>query len=607
MEKIRIDAPIMELNEIKDAFQLNAKSKLREILKESGVDYDENQRLVKWHEHCVEDAKDIRDNIALLQLRLVLFIIIGLALATGGVAGIVGAVRGVLELEYWDWPVWEIILFLLFVFVMSIVLFYLAYRTVRYITKGIIPLLSDKNEIKKELDKKLCEAEGQCWDNIRPFLSMLHEFFQIDVMNETIEGVCLKHYLDSQTDKEMEQRVSNVFKHDLNETTLELISGSMYQNPFVVRKYRKHYMSSTTYSGSTTVYIDDWETDSKGNRVKTKKKETLEASITRPVPAYADDNELLYTSDNAPDVSFTHGLSIMPKMARSIVIESKGRDSVMWNKSQFTPMTNNPEFETLFYAIDRDNELQFRELFTPKAQVNIVDIMKSSEYGDYFTMEKKKRLTRIRVKSKMLKPFSWEMWGNLTRYQNFDLKKVGQMVLEDSQAFIDKYLMMFMPILAVPYYQEDAERCKDYFSDSERKMNYSEQQAEALANCMNPSVFAGRNTKVMITAKFLEAKGKTDTYVLDIKYFDEYPRTETVNKEASDGSTYAVNIDWTEYVERRAGSYMMVKDTGKARVVNSLPVESQNCICKQGLFAYVSGKTFDYDSFERKVAEELGK
>ena len=44
----------------------------------------------------------------------------------------------------------------------------------------------------------------------------------------------------------------------------------------------------------------------------------------------------------------------------------------------------NEEFDAQFNALDRNNEVEFRVLFTPLAQSNYKDIFENSPYGDDF-------------------------------------------------------------------------------------------------------------------------------------------------------------------------------------------------------------------------------
>jgi hypothetical protein len=57
---------------------------------------------------------------------------------------------------------------------------------------------------------------------------------------------------------------------------------------------------------------------------------------------------------------------------------------------------SNSDFEVLFDALDRNNEVQFRTLFTPLAQTNMVELIRSSSgYGDDFNFIKQNRTNKI--------------------------------------------------------------------------------------------------------------------------------------------------------------------------------------------------------------------
>ena len=61
----------------------------------------------------------------------------------------------------------------------------------------------------------------------------------------------------------------------------------------------------------------------------------------------------------------------------------------------FTSMSNT-DFEVLFDALDRTDEVQFRTLFTPLAQTNMVSLIRSQTgYGDDFVFVKANRMNFV--------------------------------------------------------------------------------------------------------------------------------------------------------------------------------------------------------------------
>ena len=58
----------------------------------------------------------------------------------------------------------------------------------------------------------------------------------------------------------------------------------------------------------------------------------------------------------------------------------------------------NDEFEVLFGGTDRDNELEYRMMFTPLAQKNLLSLIKEKEpFGDDFYFDKSKMLNFIQT------------------------------------------------------------------------------------------------------------------------------------------------------------------------------------------------------------------
>ena len=73
----------------------------------------------------------------------------------------------------------------------------------------------------------------------------------------------------------------------------------------------------------------------------------------------------------------------------------------------------------LFGATNRNNEVQFRLMFTPLAQNNMVDLMTSDDgYGDDFAFYKTGMLNCIRSDHAQ----SWQTDADPARYMSYDLK-----------------------------------------------------------------------------------------------------------------------------------------------------------------------------------------
>lgn len=125
--------------------------------------------------------------------------------------------------------------------------------------------------------------------------------------------------------------------------------------------------------------------------------QTLTASVTKPAPFYGYDTRLYYGNEAAPDLRFsrqpTHANELDEDEIEKTVkrgkkkLEKRARKAVGAG-TQFTEM-GNAEFDVLFGAVDRTNEVQFRLMFTPLAQQNMLELIKSDDgYGDDFAFYK---------------------------------------------------------------------------------------------------------------------------------------------------------------------------------------------------------------------------
>jgi hypothetical protein len=130
------------------------------------------------------------------------------------------------------------------------------------------------------------------------------------------------------------------------------------------------------------------------------KSQTLTASVTKPFPMYAIESQLIYGHEAAPNLSFTRTPSKLSGLDKGSLndwrkqravkgVERKASRAIRKGTSNLTLMANR-EFESLFKAIDRNHEVEFRLLFSPLAQQEMVKLMNdgSTGYGDDFNFFK---------------------------------------------------------------------------------------------------------------------------------------------------------------------------------------------------------------------------
>jgi hypothetical protein len=213
---------------------------------------------------------------------------------------------------------------------------------------------------------------------------------------------------------------------DENSSVINTLSGKYNENPFIFARYLNHYIGEKTYYGSTVISWTEYDTDSDGRSRRIRRTQTLHASINRPFPYYKINTALLYGNQCAPDLSFSRQATDVEELSERQVerrvkkgakkLKKKEEKAVSEGKN-FTQMANT-EFDVLFGALDRDHEVQFRTMFTPLAQVNMVELLcDKKQYGDDFVFTKKGKFNRIDSEHAQ----KWQMDTDPINYQSYDV------------------------------------------------------------------------------------------------------------------------------------------------------------------------------------------
>jgi len=126
--------------------------------------------------------------------------------------------------------------------------------------------------------------------------------------------------------------------------------------------------------------------------------------VTKPKPEYSTHTALVYGCQAAPDLHFSRKAAHTERLSeRELERKIRSGEKDLLERAEqstveggdFREMTNT-EFDVLFGALDRDNEVQFRVMFTPLAQNNTVDLLRNtSGFGDDFSFYKQGRLNHI--------------------------------------------------------------------------------------------------------------------------------------------------------------------------------------------------------------------
>lgn len=336
-----------------------------------------------------------------------------------------------------------------------------------------------------------------------------------------------------------------------NVSTIFVQSGTVLNNPFIYERDYVQTMYDKVYTGSIVITWVTYSRDSKGNSYPVTHTQTLTATITRPAANYFLDTALIFASEAAPRLSFSRSKSDANSMSDKEIakldekwdkkLHKMAEDKI---KSSFTPLSNS-KFEGLFHAFDRDNEVEFRLLFTPLAQKNMINLITSKKpYGDDFKFIKKKMINVIRSDHAQTLDFD----GNPYHFLNFDYEKAKENFKVYNMRYFQGIFYDFMPLLSIPLYQQHKEYV--FTPSGEFKANNTAYETEVLCNFMDEDIFMPEtcSTHLILKAEYVRSYKKADIFNIHSYGFRKEPRCEFVSKMGGDGHLHQIPVHWEEYI-----------------------------------------------------------
>jgi hypothetical protein len=233
-------------------------------------------------------------------------------------------------------------------------------------------------------------------------------------------------------------------------------------------------------------------------------------------------------------------------------------DEAIRENRDFVSMSNT-DFEVLFDALDRTDEVQFRTLFTPLAQTNMVDLIRSqSGFGDDFHFIKCKRTNRILTKHSQGR----ETTLLPTAYHSHAFDLIRDNFIDKNTAYFKAIYFDFAPLLAIPIYQERPIHSLDPLPDYAQK--YACKECESLANRALPeSVLHPRTqTRAILKSAFLGTENEGDVVRISAFSYDIQKRVDIVPVYGGDGRWHNVHVPWDDYLPLERSTDFLVCSEG---------------------------------------------
>ena len=403
--------------------------------------------------------------------------------------------------------------------------------------KGLIGGLNDKANKSLSLAKEQMAALNRLYDWNIPS-SLFGKTMPLIEMDKNFNVERLYHMIENYGFKPND---------DEHLSTFFVQSGELIGNPFIVERDCLQTMVPHIYTGSIVITWVTYSRDSKGRSYPVTHTQTLTATVTEPAAHYELDTVLFYANEAAPRLSFSRSASNANHMKEKD-IEKVERDFDKkygtGQKGNFTPIGNS-KFEGLFHALNRDNEVEFRLLFTPLAQKNMLDLILSKEpYGDDFRFVKKGMINLIRSAHAQNMSFD----GNPSSFYSFDYDKARKNFINYNMNYMKGIFYDLAPLLSIPLYQQM--RDYDYKYTGNCPSYHTPYEAETLANFMKPDYFKPDDcdTSLILKASFITKLGKgVDLFNITAHGFTKIPQVAIIPKLGGDGRMHQVPVHYFIY------------------------------------------------------------
>lgn len=594
--------PLKEYKDFEDKLKSQADSYIDGLVKSTGVDEEQNAI-------SVEEYKDatIKADYAIRQANksrkkrtvAIVFMIIGLLAVAFGIVGIVD----VLQL---DLP--------LFVYIISIVCGAVLFISmVAVICAKLNKEIRERSEVARQLVEEREAKLDECYEQVAPLNNAFNEDMTIELINNTLPSIKLEKNFSATRSKYLNENYGFDEDTDSNQSSEELLSGTINKCPFFTERDVLHEMGSKHYEGALEVEWVEYEKDSQGNVYEVTKTQVLRAGVDKPYPEYYGITRTTFFNEAGTDLFFSRSSKLAKGMSdkqreRLVAKGEKKLDKMSkkaLSKGDTFVKSSNAEFDVLYGATDRSNELQFRLLFTPLAQKNIVALLKDREYyGDDFDFIKSNYENVIYSNHAQ----KWDFSRKAENYYSYDAKEIREKFIKYNTDFFKNLYFELAPVFAIPLYQQTKPQNEE--KSQEGYPNVSLRQAMVLANAIGESAFENSQSKTssILKCRYDGKVGSIDRYMVTAHSYMTQRRIDYVSVRCDNGKYYDVPVEWDEYLPIQNSRQMCLVELAMNSQEYSEAQQEEDFVqlinrasqgphvYKSGILAYVGDITSDVES-----------
>lgn len=495
--------------------------------------------------------------------------------------------------------VWLAVLFgILCLVIVGIFLFIFVYK----------PRKKALNEQLAKVNAEIEKLNKEAWDQMASLNALFNEDMPARLFQESCPLIEMDRNFDMKKYYTLVQKYGMWGKSLENRSVLNLQTGSILGNPFVFFKDKVMKMVPHTYEG-TRVVTYTRRIYSKDGSYTVTETETLRATVTKPKPEYSNETYLVYGNEAAPHLCFSRGpseiTSIKDEKKRDKYVRhheddlSKMAEKEMSKGGTYTPL-GNPLFELSFGGLDRNNEVEYRLLFTPLAQKAMIDLLYSEEgFGDDFYMKKDKCINII--ESAHMSGRS--IFMDVVDFRGFDYDKVHDQFVDFCDYYFKAVYFDFAPLLSIPLYQQM--KAHEYIYKDTLKSQMTPFEHEMIVNRLNPKDFENKEsvTEVIFETNCESQINGADQVHVIAHSFRSEEHVEMVPKVAGNGMTYMVPVTWYEYIPVEGEGDLQTANVGGDELLFR-SIDNQNTIYIRGLIALKSGLNVDIKNLKSLMAKK---
>ena len=457
--------------------------------------------------------------------------------------------------------------------------------------KALDEQLKTQNEI---VTKLLAEAKSQ----MAPLNALFESSIPSKIMETTTPLIDMDRIFDVKKYEMLREKYGMWDNSDKDSSTLDIQSGNILGNPFVVFKDLCKSTIMQTYEGHLTITYSVGSGNNKHYVTQ-----TLTAVVEKPKPVYSTETYLLYGNDAATNLKFSRDPSNINKLDEKEIekyVKHHEKDLQKYAEKagkkggNYTPLGNS-EFELFFGGLDRNNEVEYRLLFTPLAQKSMLELLKSKVgYGDDFRFVKDGGLNLITSSHSQ----GDVLFASPSTFVGFDYEKIRDNFYFFNDNYFKCLFFDFAPLLCIPLYQQH--KAQEYIYKNNVGSNFNCFEHEAVANKYDISKFLPKNAKTETILKTsLVAKDKEcDIVNVCAHSFRAEKRIEYVSKFGGDGKTHLVPVEWIEYIPVTRDEQITISDLGVDDEVKFKMSGSNGVIYAKGLISVEKGLNVDINKIK---------